>query len=351
MADQIENPGAVETPVAPSDSVELTAEQRDEATIARLLGGNDEKTPVAPVVPADADAAAGEDEGTSDAAAEADGQGEGDADDDELPEVTDEELEAILDALDDRILANPRIQKVIDERTQADSDRRYEERRKAESVSQESERLIRQGRTAVENVYDLFGKLTGNLDKAVKGEDIDETVKFDRDALMGELGAFGAAAVAEARRDTDTAFADAFREGAVLGGVLTDADKTAVIGIVEKAKRIANDPEQGRAASVAFLFKENVKFLVDRAKKAGAAEAEAAFQKKRDGLKAVVGENGTKAAIAKIANARKKLPAKPTTTPAEATAPSANMEAYKAAKAAGEFQKADEIAAAMSAAT
>lgn len=348
MADVID-PGAVETPVVPSDSVELTPEQRDEQTIARLLGGEKGEEVATVTATPDADAAAGEDEGSSDADVEADNEGEGDADDDELPEVTDEELEAILDALDDRILANPRIQKVIDERTQADSDRRYEERRRAESVNQESERLIRQGRTAVENVYDLFGKLTGNLDKAVKGEDIDETVKFDRDSLMGELGAFGAAAVAEARRDTDTAFADAFREGAVLGGVLTDEEKSSVVGIVEKAKRIANDPEQGRAASVAFLFKENVKFLVDRAKKAGAAEATAAFQKKRDGLKAVVGENGTKAAIAKIANARKKLPAKPAATPSEATTPSANMEAYKAAKAAGDFQKADEIAAQMAA--
>ena len=329
-----ETPGE-ESLVESSDSVELTAEQRDEQTIAHLLGQEDSTETTE--TPVDEEA-----EGESSTAEAADEEGEGDADDD--PEVTDEDLEAILDALDDRILTNPRIQKIIDERTKADSDRRYEERRKAESVGQESERLIRQGRTAVENVYGLFGKLTGNLEKAVKGEEIDEAVKFDQDSLMTELGAFGAAAVAEARRDSDTAFADAFREGVAAGGTLTEDEKNSVISIVQKAQRIANDPEQGRSASLALLFKENIKFLVDRAKVAGKAEAEASFQKKRDALTKVVGENGTKAAVARIVNARKKLPGKPVAVSAEATGSGNTLEAYKAAKAAGDYAKADEIA-------
>lgn len=349
MAD-VQNQG-VETPANPSDSVALTPEQRDEQTIARLLGGEQEdsteSTDAATAGESSDEDAGADDDADSSAGNEADDEGEEGADEDEPEDVTDEELETILDALEDRILKNPRVQQKLDEQARAEADRRYEERRKAETVSQESERLIRQGRTAVENVYNLFDKLNGNLASAIKGDDIDESVKFDRDSLMKELGAFGAAAVAEARRDSDTAFADAFREGATLGGEMTDEDKTKVIGIVQTAQRIANDPEQGRSASLAYLFRENVKFLVERAKEAGKAEATAEFAKKRDALKKVTGENGTRAAIAKITNSRKKLPAKPAATPAQTTQPRADMEAYRAAKAAGDFAKADEIAAAM----
>lgn len=353
--DNKEETGTDESPVVTSDSVALTPEQRDEQTIARLLGTETQDTTPATKPDSESDGSDaptdGEDGATdSDTTeVEADEKEEDDADEDELPEVTDEELESILDALDERLLAHPRIQKVLDERAKADADRRYEERRKAESVGQESERLIRQGRTAVENVYGLFNKLNDNLDKAAKGEDVDESVKFNRDDLISELGAFGAAAVAEAYVSADSAFTAAFTEGAKLGGKFTDEEVEVVKATVQTAQRILNDPKQGRAESYAHLLTETTKFLVDRAKKAGKAEAEAAFLKKRDALKKVVGGNETKAAIAKIANARKKLPAGPAATPAVATTGRADIDAYRAAKAAGDYAKADEIAQQMAA--
>jgi len=340
MAETVDVTGVDGTPDSTSDSVELSSEQRDEATIARTLGTDrSQNADDAAATDAPDDAAVTTDD-------EADEEGETAADD-ELPEVTDEDLENILDALDDRLLAHPRIQKVLEEKAKADADRRYEERRQAESVGQESERLIRQGRTAVDNVYTLFTKLDGELQKAIRGDDVDGSVKFDRDALMSELGAFGAAAVAEARTDSDRAFAQAFREGAQLGGDMTEEEKASVIKIVQTAQRIANDPAQGSGASLGHLFKENIKFLVDRAKKAGAAEAEASFSKRRAAMEKVVGTNGTKAAVAKLANTRKNLPTKPTTVPAQAAASGGGMEAYKAAKAAGDYARADEIMAEM----
>lgn len=339
--------GSEDASVSSSDANALTPEQRDEQTISRLLGGNVDVGKPAAAAP---DPKPGDEDGDdSDAGDEATGTGEGDAED-ELPEVTDEELEAILDALDDRLLAHPRIQKVLDERAKADADRRYEERRQAESVTQQSEQLIRQGRTAVEKIHGQFTKLQATLDAAARGDEIDESVKFNPDELMTELGKFGAAAVSEARRNTDTAFADAFVEGVGVGGVLTDEEKASVLKVVETANRIALDPKQGQAASMKYLMAENVKFIAQRAKAAGKAEAEAGFAKRRDALKKVVGENGTKAAVAQLANARKKLPTKPSATPSEATQPRSNMEAYKAAKAAGDHDRADEILAEMASA-
>lgn len=354
MADETTTTGGQDESAGSSDSAALTPEQRDEETIARLLGGgttedtsSDEGEESEDET--DATATGEEDESDSDAGETASEEGETGADD-ELPEVTDEELETVLDALEDRIIANPRIQKAIEDKARADADRRYEERTKSETVSQESERLIRQGRTAVETVYGLFDKLTGNLDKAVKGDELTDADKKvpTREELMQNLGLFGAAAVAETRRNFDNAFADAFREGALVAGDMTDDEKAKVIGIVQTAQRIAGDPKQGQAQSIAYLFKENVKLLVERARTAGKAEAEAAFAKKRSALVKVTGENSTRAAVAKIATARKNLPTKPTSTPAEQSQPSANMDAYKAAKAAGDYDRADAIAAAMS---
>lgn len=351
MADlNIETQGADSASASSSDSVALTPEQRDDETIARLLGTDKAETPSQDADKGDAETdatATGEAEGSESAGDEADDKGESGADEDDLPEVTDEELEAIVDALDERLLTHPRLQKAIEDKAKADADRRYEERRKSESVSQESERLIGQGRKAVENVYNLFTRLNGNLDKAIKGEEVGDDFRVDPDTLMTELGAFGAAAVAEARRDANTAFADAFREGATLGGTLTDDEKEKVVGIVQTAQRIANDPKQGSSASVAYLMQENVKFLVERAKAAGRAEAQAEFTKKRDALKKVTGENGTRAAVAKIANARKNLPTKPPATPAQETQGKATMEAYREAKRSGDYARADAIAAAM----
>lgn len=337
--------------VTPSSDGALTPEERDAQTIARAFGLQSDEKPDEAQPPA-GDEAAGETETEGDGEGEptdegtAATEGEGDADDE--PEVTDEDIEAILDGLEERLINNPRLRARIEAQAKADADRRFEEQRRAQSASQESERLIGQGRQAVESLFTTVNNLAEQLTKAGKGESF-EAVALDEDAIKSHLRDYGTAVNLVARREFDEAFSEAFRLAVPVGGNLTEDEAETVKTLVATAQRIENDPNQGSAKAKNHLFVEGIKFLTERAKAAGAAEARAEIEKRRSALKKIVGdkgENATTAAMAKIARTRSKTP--PKGPRAEPTATGvANMDAYRAAKAAGEHDKADEILAQM----
>lgn len=332
-------------PTDPSESGALTPEQRDAQTISRAFGLEAE----AEVTPPSEESEEGEGEGAG--AGEGEGgtaaaDGEGGADDE--PEITDDDINAILDGLEDRLIENPRLRERIDKLAKAEADRRFEEQRKSATASQESERLIGQGRKAVENLYELIGKAGEQLTKAAKGEEF-ESVAIDPEKVKESLRDYGAAVNLVARREFDDAFSEGFRLAIPAGGDLSAEEAETVKTLVATAQRIENDPNQGSAKAKTHLFVEGMKFLVERAKASGAAEARAEIEKRRNALKKIVGdkgENATTAAMAKIARTRAKTPPKSPRSEPTATGV-ANMDAYRAAKAAGDHEKADQILADM----
>lgn len=344
MAETTEGTVVVEegsTKPAESAPAVLSQEERDNATIAKLLGGQKEPDPKPAAKAPEAEETKPDavEENPETTASEED---EESADDE--PEITDEDLETILDALDDRILNHPRMAKILEDRAKADADRRIEESRRTSTESQESERLITVGRTAAEKLYELFGKAGEQLVAAAKGEEFEKVV-LDPEDFKSNMRDYGAAVTLITRREFDNAFTDGFTAATQIGGALTPEESETITELVNTARRIEQDPKQGSQAAKNHLFIEGMKFLTERAKAAGKSEAEAAVQKKRDALKKIVGDGGQNAvtaATAKLAKERKGLPPKPTKGEPESVGV-ANMDAYRKLKTEGKYDEADQV--------
>jgi len=353
MADEVTKTDTTvdgDSPGKGSDATALTPEQRDEQTIARTLGTGTEKTEesatadetATPDPDAATETADEKPADTTEATA-----GDEDSDADTADELTAEEIELILDALDpEKLIENPRLKALVEARAQADADRRVAEQQAATSVSEETKKLIEDGKEAFGALTTLLDSAKDNIDKAIAGTEFVPVV-IDPAEVKKHLGSFAQSFVLRTRQSFDDAFATAFRETAQLtGAAFTQDEANIVTELVKNAERIRHDPEQGEAASTAFLYRETFKYLVNRARATGKAEALAEVKRKSDAVKQIKGdENTTRAAIAKVAKQRTKTPP-PSTEPGagidDSNAP-ATMESYKAAKAAGKFDVADSI--------
>jgi|FLYL01.1.fsa_nt_gi hypothetical protein len=341
-------------PLTDSSETAPTPEERDEETIRQFLNTSEEQAGDDDVESEDTEEeGAGEEESEEEVEEEPEEEEEEAEEEEEslpLEDLSDEDLELFLEAFEERLLNSPKIQKKLEERARQEAERRFEERLRAEQTSKETELIISQGRQAVESIYNVFNRLRDAASKLAEGEEVNESdLQVDPNELMQHLGAFGAAAVAETRRTIDNAFSIAFREGVTSVMPLTEEEKNEVVKIVQTAQRIANDPRQGQDKATEFLFTESVKLLVQRAKEAGRKEALAEVKKKQEALKRITSENALKAAVARVASTRKKLPPRtPGQAPQSQSIPAKpTLEDYRAAKAAGDYERADAILAAM----
>ena len=362
-----ENSSSDGSPDTTSDDTKLTPEQRDELTIARLTGQEpaqddepkeDEKTDDADE---DADAADADDSASdgdapadenTDSATDGDEAGDGESDADDDIELTNEDIETFLDAAEDRIIKSPRMQRAIEQLAKSAADKMSAQRLEQTEVSEETQRLIEKGGTAAKNIEALFGKAGETLAQYVAGNEVEEEVVLDPEALKGHLKDFAVAAAVRTRQSYDKAFATTFREVAPLTGkAFTDDEAKEVIKIVETADRIRNDPEQGEMAATAYLFKESTKYLVERALKSGAEVEREEATKRRAATKRVIGDRtSTTTAMAKIAAKRKKVAPKSPKAEPSSVQPEFSIEAYRAAKLAGKPDEADRIMTGMAAA-
>ena len=363
-----ENSSSDESPDTTSDATELTPEQRDEQTIARLQGTepaqDDEPSDDAGDDGGDDDAAddsgaTGEEstdgdeaaDETKDSATAGDEAGEEESDADDDIELTDEDIETFLDAAEGRIIQSPRMKRAIEQLAKSSADKMNAQRLEQTEVSQETQRLIDKGSTAAKAIEALFGKAGETLSEYVAGREVEEEVVLNPEDLKNHLKDFAVAAAVRTRQSYDNAFATAFREVAPLTGkAFTEDEAKDVIKIVQTADRIRQDPEQGEMAANAYLFKESTKYLVERALVSGATAEKENAAKRRAATKRVIGDKtNTKTAMAKIAAKRKKVaPKSPKAEPSSAE-PEYTMEAYRAAKLAGKPDDADRIMAGMAA--
>lgn len=349
--------------VGGSGSSALTPEQQDAANI-RSEFGIDPYT----LQPVEDDGTAGAGEGEPETGEDGAADSEGTADSTDLSdagdefELTDEQLDALLEAVpEERLLNHPRMKdryvpaETVQERIQRD----LAQRQAAAAVQTETQQLVDQGATAVRTAVgaataavEALTRGAEELRKAAANEEFDPSVIdpsiLNPEAMLQTFREFGSAVVLDTRRSYDEAFSSAFKAGEAVVGALSDDEKQSIIGIVQSATRIENDPEQGPDAAKTHLMSETMKLLVTRARAAGRAEALAEVQQRREAVKKVVGDDGVlAAATAKLAKARKNLPPTPIQAPAESEGTGDTMDAYDAAVAAKNYDLADQIAARM----
>jgi len=356
-----------------TDGAALTPEQRDIQTFAKY-GMNPDGSPIqtqaAPANKADeADADGGDDADDKSSDDEADDEGDdadatstADADDEDddadETEITDERLDSIIDAAlelnADRVKKNPKLRDQLREELRQELEAEYEGRQRTTTASQERERLIGQGKGAVNTVTSLLTTAREELAKAAKGEgDFNAEVLADAEkTLQRSFGAFGAAAVADTRRSYDDAFAAGFKAAVAESGPLTEDEAKAIGAIVNAANRIEADETQGDErfdAAKRHYYVEVFKLLSSRAKTAGRTAAVAEAKAKKDARKTILDTDAVLAGAAKEAKNRGKLPPSPTQAKTTESEPQGTMEAYRAAKAAKDFALADRIMAKMQA--
>lgn len=341
-----------------SDSGKSAEELRDEATFARY-GLKPDGSPLDPP-------AKGEDEDESDDDADATGTeataADDDEDTDEPGEITGEQLdryvEALLELDADKIAKNPKLRERIEADIRAQVEQDYAERQRAATVGQERQRLTEQGKTAVEAVSNLltkadegFAKATAELAKAERGEDFNPKVVAEGlgvtvDQLRNNLATYAQAVTFDVRRQHEDAFLGAFQRAAAKGGPITPDEVKTIESVVNNANRTEKDESQGEGRfdkAKSIYYGETMVFLVDRAYEAGRQAAVAEAKAKREAAKTVLDADAVLAGAAKEAAKRSALP--PATPPAgqQPDSGAATMDAYRAAKAAGEYDKADAI--------
>lgn len=335
----------------------LTSEQRDAATFAKYgmkpdgseLDDTSEDTGDDEDKSADGDKT-GDDEGNGDEDADSDkgtaGATDADVDADTDPEITDEDVENVVAALEERLIQHPKLAQRIKEAAETEATRRFEEQRAASTMTEETERLIQKGRGATQSLYDLIGTFGAELGKAAAGEKYDPTPpNFEK--VQEHLGEFGAAVVAETRRAFDKGFENAFRSvSKELGVQFSKEDLETMKGIFQTVERIEGDPKQGRGPAVQHLYTESWKLLAQKVKQTSREATLNEVKSQRDAAKKIKDDNAETAAIAKITRQRKKMPSK--SVAAESTGTNASgddysEDAYRAAKARGDHEEADRI--------
>lgn len=278
-------------------------------------------------------------------------------------ELTDEQVDRYVDSLlelaPDKLANNPKIRERIEQEIREKLETENEAKQRTQSASQEREQLTRQGRAAVEAVFgqlkvaeDGFTKAKTELDKAFKGEPFDEKVltegfSLDPKKFEQDMGTFAAAAVADSRRSYDDAFSSGFKAATTVGGPITEAERDAIVSIVNTANRIEADEKQGEGRfdkAKMHLYTETWKLTTTRAFEAGKAAALVEAKAKRDARKTVLDSDAVLAGAAKEAKTRAGMPPPPVApTGAATTGSEATMEAYQAAKRAGNHDLADDI--------
>lgn len=338
-------------------------EQRDFATFARH-GLNPDGTPLQeqakePVNAKDEPAAEAEDDDSDDEETTA-VKSEDEEDDEEG--LTDEQLdryvEALLELNADKLAKNPRLRERIEQELRGQVEEDNAAKQRAATAVQERERLSRQGKEAVDAVFTLFknasdglGKAQTELDKAYRGEEFDpkalaDALKIDSKSLEQHLGLFAQAAVGDLRRGYDDAFAGGFNAALKTAGPVTDEERKQIVNIVNTAQRIEGDEDQGAGRydkAKDHLYVKTFEMVAKRSFEAGRQAAIAEVKTRRDAKKTLLDESAVLAAEARVAAGRAKAPPAPIKPGAQADPTAPTMEAYRAAKAAGDSDLADRI--------
>jgi len=246
--------------------------------------------------------------------------GEGDDADDgeDNVELSEEELASLAEGYQDKLLSQKPIQEKVAELVREQLAQEQRAQQQAQEGQQAVSAAIERSKQAVTDLLGLANQASTELARVAKAAKADEdgvvepfdvnSDIFKPDQMAQHLQTYGEGIVAEVSTRYDTAFlAGADRALTDVLPELTEKQEQDYLQIVSNAGRIASDPNQGVAASKAYFMGETIKFLVERAKEAGAIEERERVSKRTTATKKIADKAATKAAAAKLAKDRGKV--------------------------------------------
>jgi hypothetical protein len=297
--------------------------------------------------PADTDASTQDEdtEGETQAAPSTD-EAEVDA---EAADLDDETIAEIAKVYRDKLLSTKEIQsqvkEIIEAQVQQEQTRLQRQAQEQSAVSE----LLGRGKVALEGLTEMLDSAVSEIEKAQEDEDYTPTHDaLDPKQFEQYVSDYGMSMVAEVsgryNRALDAGILDALSELPQL----SDEHQQGLQAIIATAQRMEGDPNQARNA-VPYATSSFIKFLTSRAREAGAADERERVTTSASVSKKVANSVVAKAAAAKLAASRGKVPpnsganAKP-----EAGSGGISEADYDRAIAKGDFDEADRIVNAMS---
>lgn len=260
----------------------------------------------------------------------------------EPAELDEETLEAIVEALGDKLASHPKVREKITPELEQALRKQYEQQLIAEQTKAQREQFVQRGRQAVQDLAVTFESLSGALKKLQEGDEVELKDLPTREQIVEKVAAFGTAVYHDITAEYDSAYTAGFAEAAQMVG-LTPEDVQTVQELVQTASRMQGDPNQAPHAK-AYLFGETMKLIARRALETGKKQGAEEVQTKRKALEKIASANALKVALAKTAS--KKLPPAVPLSPA-ASSPGTTfadlLAQYEAARDKGDAAEADRI--------
>ena len=262
-----------------------------------------------------------------------------------LAELSDEDLSTLIEAYEDKILTNPKLEERLQRVVQAESARLAEQTSRGREVEQELAVQIQHGRTAISNMAQYAAAAQDQLKKAAEGEPF-ETNIFNPDAFLQNLQAYGQAI--SSQRTSLLMNASSASIEALVGDALPELSyeqAQELAGVFNKTEELRKDPNQAANAD-GFLIFNLMRFVADQASSVGAGNERNRQEKLRTVADKVTTKNAVAVAKAQIEKTKNPPPVGGKTS----TAPryTADLAGYEKAKADGNIEAAQAIVDRMS---
>ena len=204
----------------------------------------------------------------------------------------------------------------------------------------EAQRVIEDGKQAVDGLTTFAENAVTQLQKASKEEEFSaDSIKPE--AFRQDLFKYGQAIVAEVGSRYDGAIQTSIEDNLKKFPPLSESQQQEFFKIVETAQRMELDTSQA-PQSKAYFISAVTAFLVDRALETGATKGQEQTVKRTEAKRKVADQAAVKKAAAKLTKDRGNLPPKGTAATPEARAPGGaySSEHYRGLKKAGKHEEA-----------
>jgi hypothetical protein len=264
---------------------------------------------------------------------------EGEEEEVEEEEDLDEEtIEQFSAAYKDRLLETEVVKKTIAEQVKSELNRQRTELERTQADESAVNARIAQGRQALSELTGSITAVSGELQKAAKGEEIDPS-KLNPQALMGNVRDYGNSVMLVTEGRYDRALQAGFEDSIDVSS-LNDDDAAELRNIFNTVDRMKGDDKQ-RARATDFLVTGLFKYVADKAFKQGQTTERTAGESRKTLKDKVTSRTAMKQATAKVAK-KKAIPNVKGKTKAEPQG-AISMEAYIKAQDAGDVKEMDRI--------
>jgi len=257
-------------------------------------------------------------------------------------ELTDDELEAFSDAYLDRLLKTKRFGQETDRRIREESDKRVRETERTSASVSEIQRIVDDGRTALNDLLAMEAAARGELEKAAAEQDFKSDV-LDRPKFLGNLQRYTQALQAEITHSFNSAFEASF--ATIFSDLLppiTEDHAKELAQIVAQAEDLQGSSDPRKAAQARPFFVAGMQaFIAKRAYEAGLQVGEKRAESRHTLRDRVADSNAVKVAKATL-EAEKNPPPSPKGTPSIKSG-AYTIDDYRKAKSEGNFDLAQEI--------